>query len=88
MVLCSECFYDEGLKLSAFQMGVEDESFCENCGSKLGHKLDEARLIQLAHRFFVWGTLHKCAYGAAPIVQFNQHQKCKRDLALWFRTAI
>ena len=26
MVLCSECFYDEGLKLSAFQMGVEKDN--------------------------------------------------------------
>ena len=33
MVLCSECFYDEGLKLSAFQMGVENDNLCENCGS-------------------------------------------------------
>jgi hypothetical protein len=28
----------------------------------------------LAHSFFVWGTINRCAYGAAPIVQFNEHQ--------------
>ncbi len=67
MVLYSECFYDEGLKLSAFQIGVENDNLCKNCGSKLGRKLEEVHLTQLAHRFFVWGTLHRCDYGAAPI---------------------
>ena len=67
MILCSECFYDEGLKLSAFQIGVENDNLCKNCGSKLGRKLEEVHLTQLAHRFFVWGTLHRCDYGAAPI---------------------
>ncbi|MDN5089475.1 hypothetical protein AB0W27_00265 [Aliarcobacter butzleri] len=88
MVLCSECFYDEGLKLSAFQMGVENENLCENCGSELGRKLDEARLIQLAHRFFVWGMLHRCDYGATPIVQFNQHQKTSIASSTWIQNDI
>ena len=88
MVLCSECFYDEGLKLSAFQIGVENDNLCENCGSKLGRKLDEARLTQLAHRFFVWGTLHRCDYGAAPIVQFNQHQKTSIASSTWIQNDI
>jgi hypothetical protein len=38
----------------------------------------------LAHRFFVWGTLHRCDYGAAPLVQFNDHRATEIDSAPWF----
>ena len=88
MVLCSECFVDEGLKLSAFQMGFIDDTSCQNCGSKIGRKLDKSLLAQLAHRFFVWGTLHKCAYGAAPVVTFNEHQTTSITTSKWLATDI
>lgn len=88
MILCSECFYDEGLKLSAFQMGLDNDEACENCGNKTGRKLDKIHLEQFAHRFFVWGTLHRCDYGAAPVVQFNEHQKTSITPSNWLRNDI
>jgi hypothetical protein len=45
-------------------------------------------IAALAHRFFVWGTLHRCEYGAAPRVQFNQHQTTSIDTSPWFEEDI
>jgi RES domain len=74
IALCSECFHDQGLRLDAEQIGVVDDFACPNCGSTVGSKLNRDLIVALAHRFFVWGTLRRFEYGAAPLVQFNQHQ--------------
>ena len=74
-VLCSDCFHDQGLKLDAEQFGVDDHHPCNNCGRTTGRKLNKRAIGQLSHRFFVWGTLLRCEYGAAPIVQFNDRRK-------------
>lgn len=87
-VLCSNCFSDQGLKLDAERIGEADDSDCQNCGSAGGRKLTKDRTAALAHRFFVWGTLHKCDYGAAPIVQFNEHQRTSISTAAWFERDI
>lgn len=74
-LLCSECFKDEGLRLYAERVGVvADEIGCRSCGSRTGCKLDAARIEHLAHRFFVWGTLKRFDFGAAPLVQFNDRR--------------
>lgn len=73
--LCSDCFQDHGLRLDAERIGAEDDAACPACGSRSGRKLDRERLGRLAHSFFVWGTMNRCDYGAAPIVQFNEHQE-------------
>ena len=88
MQLCSECFYDEGLKLSAAQMGVDADTQCDTCGNTSGSKLNKETLIQLAHRFFVWGTLHRCDYGAAPTIQFNNVQKTSITSPAWLTNDI
>lgn len=73
-MLCSRCFQDEGLRIDAAQFGVLDPSLCPNCGSRSGAKLNVELVAALARRFFVWGTLHRSDYGAAPLVKFNEHQ--------------
>ncbi|UZJ37812.1 RES family NAD+ phosphorylase [Prosthecochloris sp. SCSIO W1103] len=79
-VLCSHCFINQGLKLDAERIGNNDYSVCPNCGERIGKKLNIELIGELAHRFFVWGTLHKCEYGAAPIVQFNEQQQTSIDI--------
>ena len=74
-VACSACFSDHGLRLDAERLGLADSGICPNCGVKGSKKLSEEGLGELAHRFFVWGTLLRCEYGAAPIIQFNDKQK-------------
>jgi hypothetical protein len=87
-VLCSECFWDQGLRLEAALIGIEDNRCCPNCGSTSGRKLDERSVVKLSHRFFVWGTLHRCEYGAAPVVQFNQHQTTSISTSSWLEEDI
>lgn len=73
-MLCSNCFTDEGLKIDAFQIGVENKQKCKNCGTINGRKLDKSHIQNLAYRFFVRGTFNRTEYGGAPIVQFNERQ--------------
>lgn len=82
-VACSRCFLDHGLRLDAEQLGLESEAKCPNCSSSEGMKLTEAALKDLAHRFFVWGSLQRLAYGAAPIIQFNEYQRTSINMSSW-----
>ncbi len=82
-LVCSECFRDQGLRLDAQRLGVADSTACPNCGATIGRKLNADRLATLAHRFFVWGSLLRCDYGAAPLIQFNQHQKTSITVPSW-----
>jgi hypothetical protein len=84
VVLCSNCFVDQGLRFDAEQIGDEDDSACPNCGSTSGRKLSMQKALELAHRFFVWGTLNRVDYGAAPVVVFNEHQKTDIDISQWY----
>ena len=84
-VVCSACFTDCGLKLDAEQIGIEDDAPCPNCGSTVGRKLPTEGLEALAHRFFVWGSLFRCKYGAAPLIQFNEHQRTCINVSSWLK---
>ena len=88
VALCSECFHDQGLRLDAGRIGVLDNSVCPNCASTTGSKLSADLVGAVAHRFFVWGTLQRCDYGAAPLVQFNQHQSTSVSTSPWFEEDI
>ena len=88
IALCSDCFQDQGLRLDAQQIGVVDSTPCPNCGSTNGSKLDADLIGALAHRFFVWGTLQRCDYGAAPLVQVNQHQSTSISTSPWLEKDI
>lgn len=83
MLLCSECFNDQGLRLDARMIGMVDSSTCPNCGATGAVKLDEERLSALAHRFFVWGSLLRSDYGAAPFIQFNGRRKTSITVPSW-----
>jgi len=83
-VLCSRCFQNQGLQLDAEKIGIDDASLCKNCGSRSGRKLNKGLIQTLAQRFFVRGTFHRCDYGAAPVVQFNEHQATDINMSPWF----
>jgi hypothetical protein len=80
---CSECFEDQGLRLDALRLGEPSDERCPRCGRTQGRKLPKRALEHLAHRFFIWGSLHKCDYGAAPVIQFNEHQKTSITPSPW-----
>lgn len=87
-LVCSQCFADRGLSLDAEQIGIEDTSPCPNCGSTTGNKLPEAGLEALAHRFFVWGSLLRCEYGAAPLIQYNKQRSTNIDVSPWLQADV
>ena len=87
-IVCSECFRDEGLRLNAQQLGVTDSNPCPNCGAIKGHKLNSDLLLTLVHRFFVWGSLRRYNYGAAPLIQFNEHQTTSITVPHWLEADI
>lgn len=83
IALCSDCFQDPGLRMDAERVGIEADGACPVCGSATGRKLDKQRIASVARSFFVWGTMSRSDYGAAPVVQFNEHQKTTIDAPPW-----
>ncbi len=81
-LLCSACFHDHGLQLEALRLGVEDATPCPTCGASDGRKLDAPLVEQLAHTFFVRGTVCKPDFGAYPELQFNNSRYPGDDLEL------
>lgn len=79
-VLCSKCFNNQGLRLDAARIGVEQEAVCPQCSAVDGRKLDRDLVETLAFRFFVRGTYHRTTYGGAPVVQMNEHHYGKTDI--------
>ena len=79
-IACSECFIDEGLRLDAERLGEDDPSPCPRCGENDGLKLGPGGLATLAQHFFVWGSVHRLDYGAAPRIQFNDRRKTDMDM--------
>lgn len=88
IALCSECLQDQGLKLDAVRIGTRADSPCPNCGSRAGSKLSKTAVEELAHRFFVRGTIRRFKYGAAPAVQFNEHQRTSINTSPWFESDV
>jgi hypothetical protein len=64
-LLCSDCFNDEGMRLSATAIGQRDMSKCPDCGSQVGMKLSRTSIATLAQKFFVSGTIARERYGVS-----------------------
>lgn len=80
ILLCSNCFRDEGLKLDAIKIGIQKHQRCPNCNTEDGRKLTKALIHKLCYRFFVRGTIFKCNYGGSPLIQFNEHHFNQSDV--------
>lgn len=89
-ILCSNCFQDSGLKNMSLKIGFSSSKICPNCKTNNGKKLNRLSLRWLAQSFFVRGTVFKCDYGAAPVVQFNEHHYKKSDVEVseWLKNDI
>lgn len=81
VLLCSNCFADEGLRIDARKNGVEQQGECPNCKSSTGHKLTKDHIERIARRFFVNGTTVRCEYGAAPVIQCNEYHYGKSNIS-------
>jgi hypothetical protein len=61
--------------------GIEQQGECPACKSMEGRKLTKKHIESLAWRFFVSGTTIRCEYGAAPVIQFNEHHYGKSNVS-------
>jgi hypothetical protein len=82
-VACSACFNDRGLRLDAERIGFNEAHACPNCGAAEGKKLSRESIGDLAYRFFVWGSFWRGEFGAAPRIQFNEHQQTSINVSQW-----
>lgn len=83
LVVCSNCFSDTGLRLDAERNGQDAPDACPNCKVDGHRKLSLAGIGALAHRYFVWGSMWRTKFGAAPLIQFNEHQATSIDIKPW-----
>lgn len=79
-LVCSNCFKDEGLRIDAFQIGIDNNEMCCNCGSSDGHKLTKSLVRTLCYRFFVRGTIHRTDFGGFPLIQMNEQHFKNTDI--------
>ncbi|WP_112944962.1 MULTISPECIES: RES family NAD+ phosphorylase [unclassified Rhizobium] len=85
LLACSNCFSDRGLRFDAERFGQKCSSACPNCGATGYGQLTSEQLLGLSHRFFVWGSIKRADYGAAPSVQFNDVQSTSIEVEPWLR---
>ncbi|UCS92442.1 RES family NAD+ phosphorylase [Echinicola marina] len=80
LILCSDCFHDEGLRLDAYKIGIHKDIKCQNCSSSNGRKLTRQIVRELCYRFFVRGTIERFDYGGFPLVQMNEERYNDTDI--------
>lgn len=90
ILLCSDCFKDEGLRIDAAKHGIEQHGNCPNCQSPYGQKLTLHHVKSLAWRFFVSGTTVRAEYGAAPVIQLNEEHYGRSDIvpSAWLKNDV
>ena len=90
VVLCSNCFKNQGLRLTAFNVGIDKKGLCPQCKTKNGRKLNKDLVITLAYRFFVRGTFQRTYFGGSPMIQFNkqQYNNSSIDVPKWLKDDI
>nr|WP_315026345.1 RES family NAD+ phosphorylase [uncultured Chryseobacterium sp.] len=74
-ILCSKCFFDEGLKLTCERFGKSNKIICPSCKKSEGHKISKADLEEVCWEFFINGTAFEAEFGGASLLSFNQFQK-------------
>ncbi|ACU63740.1 hypothetical protein [Chitinophaga pinensis] len=82
ILVCSNCFKDEGLCLDAIKIGNDNPQPCPNCQDVLGKKLGYNELYDLANTFFVYGSTFRTQYGASNAIQFNEYHYKSSDLSV------
>ncbi len=87
-IACSNCFSDRGLRLDAERFGQKRSAVCPNCKGIGYGQLTRDQLLSLSHRFFVWGSIQRASYGAAPLVQFNEMQSTCIEVEPWLKPDI
>lgn len=86
--ICSECFYDEGLKLTSQKFALKSNEKCPNCKKDYGYKISKEALHQIAWEYFVNGSFYQSKYGGSSLLMFNEYQKTDVDFGIYLKQDI
>ena len=86
--ICSECFYDEGLKLTSQKFALKSNEKCPNCKKNYGYKISKEALHQIALKYFVNGSFYQSKYGGSSLLMFNEYQKTDVDFGIFIKQDI
>ena len=70
-MICSNCFKNEGLKLTAQTIGTISNNICDNCKSTNGTKLKVEQMSELMQIFFSHGSVPQNIGGYAPVYKIS-----------------
>ncbi|HFK5595156.1 TPA: RES family NAD+ phosphorylase [Elizabethkingia anophelis] len=76
-IACSECFKDEGLRLTCERHGNKNKKKCPNCSNFGGYKLSEENLRSVCDEYFIRGSFLKTEFGGASLINFNEAKKTR-----------
>lgn len=85
---CSECFNDEGLKLTCEKFGIINNEICPNCNKNNGHKITRELLSEISWEYFVNGSYYQSEFGGSSLLRFNEYQKTNVDFGKYLKDDI
>lgn len=86
--ICSECFNDEGLKLTCEKFGIDNNDSCPNCNKNNGYKISVEQLSEITREYFVNGSYYQSEFGGSSLLMFNEHQKTDVDFGKYLKSDV
>lgn len=86
--ICSECFNDEGLKLTCEKFGINKNIICPNCNKTNGRKITKELLSEISWEYFVNGSSYQSEFGGSSLLMFNEYQKTDVDFGKYLANDI
>lgn len=74
-MVCSNCFKNEGLRLTAKTLGSVSDKVCDNCKTTDGTKLSDEQLLELMQQFFSHGSVPQNIGGYAPVYKISDNKE-------------
>lgn len=74
-MVCSNCFKNEGLRLTAQTLGIISNEICDNCKTTDGAKLKDEQLLELMQLFFSHGSVPQNIGGYAPVYKISDNKE-------------
>lgn len=74
-MVCSNCFKNEGLRLTAQTLGRVSREICDNCKTTDGAKLQDGQLSELMQKFFSHGSVPQNIGGYAPVYKLSDNKE-------------
>lgn len=87
-IACSECFSDDGLKLTVTKYGIKNKQTCGNCGASKGKKVSKELLHDICWEYFINGSAYQSEFGGSSLLMYNEHQKTSVEFIEYLKTDV